>query len=125
MKHTLQHAKYSGSNPQLALLALRATPVDNKIPSPAELLYQHQLPTTVPAKIWNTDPVMQQICDQLDEHASKMKSNAGKNAKSLAPFYAGYSVAVYDTVHKIWVPATVLHVLANDSYQVQTSDGNT
>ena len=40
-KHALQQAKYSDANPHLALLALQAMPVDSKLPSPAELLYQH------------------------------------------------------------------------------------
>ena len=39
VKHELQHAKYSSTNLQLALLALCATPIDAKLPSPAELLY--------------------------------------------------------------------------------------
>ena len=39
VKHTLQQAKYSGADPQLALLALWAMPIDTKLPSPAELLY--------------------------------------------------------------------------------------
>ena len=39
VKHALQWAKYSSANPQLALLALQATPIDTKLPSPAELLY--------------------------------------------------------------------------------------
>ena len=39
VKHALQCAKYSGADPQLALLALQATPIDAKLPSPAELLY--------------------------------------------------------------------------------------
>ena len=42
-KHALQQAKYSGANPHIALLALRAMPIDSKLPSPAELLYQCQL----------------------------------------------------------------------------------
>ena len=40
VKHALQRAKYSGADCQLALLALRATPIDTKLLSPAELLYQ-------------------------------------------------------------------------------------
>ena len=55
-KHALQWAKYSGAIPHLALLALRATPIDSKLPSPAELLYQCQLRTTIPAKIHNSNP---------------------------------------------------------------------
>ena len=55
VKHVLQHAKYSSANPQLTLLVLQATPIDAKLPSPTEFLYQCQLRTTIPAKICNTD----------------------------------------------------------------------
>ena len=40
VKHTLQQAKYSGTDPQLTLLAFQASPIDTKLPFPAELLYQ-------------------------------------------------------------------------------------
>ena len=51
------------------------------------------------------------------------KSQADKHCKSLAPLYAGQLVAMYDTLCKIWVPITVVHVLPKDSYQVCTSAG--
>ena len=53
-------------DPQLALLALWATLIDAKLPSPAELLYQCQLRTTIPAKICNTDPAALQVCAWID-----------------------------------------------------------
>ena len=37
IKHALQQAKYSSADPHLALLALQATPINTKLPSPAEL----------------------------------------------------------------------------------------
>ena len=40
VKLALQQAKYSGANPQLILLALQTTPINTKLPSAAELLYQ-------------------------------------------------------------------------------------
>ena len=43
VKQILQHAKYSGCDPHLAVLSYRATPLDSKIASLAELLYQHRL----------------------------------------------------------------------------------
>ena len=61
MKHALQCAKYSGADPQLALLVLQAIPIDAKLPSPAELLYQCQIRTTIPARIHNTDLAALQI----------------------------------------------------------------
>ena len=56
IKHALQRAKYSSADPQLTLLALWATPIDTKLPSLAELLYQCSLRITIPAKIHNKDP---------------------------------------------------------------------
>ena len=125
IKHTLQWAKYSGANPQLALLALWSTPIDNKLPSPAELLYQCWLRTTIPAKIHNSDPSAMQVCEQIDTCFEAAKSQANKCSKTLAPLYAGEPVAMYDTLWKIWVPATVICVLPQNSYQVCTSNGST
>ena len=61
VKHALQHAKYSGTNPQLALLVLPATSIDAKLPSLVEILYKHQIRTIIPARIHNTDPTALQI----------------------------------------------------------------
>ena len=63
VKHALQCTKYSGADPQSSLLALQATPINAKLPSPAELLYQHQIRTTIPARICNTDLAALQICE--------------------------------------------------------------
>ena len=45
VKHTLQHAKYSGTNPRIALQHLKATPVDAKLPSPSQMLYNCKIHT--------------------------------------------------------------------------------
>ena len=78
IKHTLQQAKYSGADPQLVLLALWATPIDSKLPSPAELLYQCQLRTTILAKIHNNDPSAIQVCEQINTCSEAAKSQADK-----------------------------------------------
>ena len=65
IKHALQQAKYSSADPHLALLALPATPINTKLPSPAELLYQCRLRTTILAKICNNDPAASQVCEQI------------------------------------------------------------
>ena len=107
------------------MLALRDTPIDTKLPSPAELLYQCRLRTTIPAKICNNDPSAIQVCEQTDTCSEATKSQADKCSKTLAPLYAGQPVAMYDTLRKIWVPATVICVLPWSSYQVCTSNGST
>ena len=123
VKHALQHAKYSSANPQLTLLVLRAAPIDAKLPSPAELLYQHQLRTTIPAKIHSTDPAVLPVCEWIDSHSDAFRALVDKHCKPLAPLYAGQAIAMYKTLWKIWIPATVVCTLPKDSYQVGTSDG--
>ena len=125
VKHALQQSKYSSADPHLALLALQATPIHTKLPSPAELLYQWQLRTTIPSKICNSDPSAIQVCEQIDTCSDAAKAQADKHSKTLAPLYAGQPVAMYDSLRKIWVPATVIHVLPWNSYQVHTSNGST
>ena len=125
VKHALQWAKCSGANPQLALLALWATPIDTKLPSPAELLYQCWLRTTIQAKICNNDPSAIQVHEQIDTCSEAAKSQADKCRKTLAPLNAGQHVATYGTLWKIWVPATVICILPWNSYQVCTSNGST
>ena len=100
-------------------------PIDRKLPSAAELLYQCQLRTTILAKICNSDPSALQVHEQIDTCSKAVKSQADKCSKTLAPLYAGQPVATYDTLQKIWVPATVICILPWNSYLVCTSNGST
>ena len=107
------------------MLALRAASIDTKLPSPAELLYQCQLRKIILAMIYNSNPSAIQVCEQIDTCSEAAKAQADKCSKTLAPLYAGHLVAMYDTLRKIWVPATVICVLPQNSYQVCTSNGST
>ena len=100
-------------------------PIDSKPPSPAELLYQCHLRTTILAKIHNSDPSAPQVHEQIDTCSEAAKLQADKQSKTLAPLYAGQPVAMYNTLQKIWVPATVMCVLPWSSYLVCTSNGST
>ena len=100
-------------------------PIDSKLPPPAELLYQCQLRTTIPAKICSSDPSALQVHEQIDTHSESAKAQADKCSKTLVPLYAGQPVATYNTLQKIWVPATVICILPWNSYLVCTSNGST
>ena len=125
VKHALQWAKHSGADPHLALLALRASPINTKLPSPAELLYQCWLRTTILAKICNSDSSATHIHEQINTCSESAKAQADKHSKTLVPLYAGQPAATYDTLQRIWVPATVICILPWKSYQVCTSNGST
>ena len=88
-------------------------------------MYQCRLRTTILAKICNNDPSSIQVCEQINACSHAAKSQADKCSKTLAPLYAGKPVAMYDTLRKIWIPATVICVLPWNSYQVHTSNGST
>ena len=60
-KHTLQHAKDSGTNPRIALQHLKATSDDAKLPSPSQMLYNFKVCTTIPSRMCNTDPAVLQV----------------------------------------------------------------
>ena len=100
-------------------------PINSKLPSPAEMLYQHHLRTTIPAKICNSNSSAMQVHEQINTHSEATKSQVDKCSKTLAPLYAGQPVTTYDTLRKIWVPATVICILPWRSYLVCTSNGST
>ena len=54
VKNCLKKAKAQKQNPQLALLSLHATPIDNTLPSPAELLFNRKVQNQIPHIIRHT-----------------------------------------------------------------------
>ena len=123
VKHTLQHAKYTGTNPRITLDHLRDTPVDAKLPSLSQMLYNHKIHTTIPSRISSTEPAALQVQEHLEDWAEHAKSYADKCSKQFAPSYAGQPIATFDTLRKIWIPTTVVCVLPENSYQVHTANG--
>ena len=64
-----------------------------------------------------------QIHEWIEAHSDTSKPQADKWCKSLTPLYAGQHVVMHNTLHKIWIPASVVCVLLKDSYQVHTNNG--
>ncbi|PIK53023.1 hypothetical protein BSL78_10084 [Apostichopus japonicus] len=56
VKQTITKARQSKYDVHLAMLSLRATPIDNHLPSPGELLFNRKLRSSIPTKIPNTQP---------------------------------------------------------------------
>ena len=90
VKGLLTHAKCSGQDLYLTLLAYRSTPVDSHLRSPAKMLYQHALHTTVPQRIRHKDPYAAAECERLEEHATQSAANHDHTGcRRKAPLYAG------------------------------------
>ena len=88
-------------------------------------MHSNEPSTAILAKICNNNPSSIQVHEQINTPSEAAKSQADKCSKTLAPLYAGQPVAMYDTLRKIWIPATVILVLPQNSYQVYPSNGST
>ena len=64
-KKTLKKAKATNSDPYLALMCLRSTAIDGKLPSPAELLLGRPLQDNLPRRI-QASPNNDDITERLD-----------------------------------------------------------
>ena len=125
VKGLLTRAKYSGQDPHLALLAYRSTPFDAHLRSPAEMLYQRPIRTTVPQRIRNKDPKAEADRNRLNDRATQSASHHDRHSRIKSPLYAGQTVSVLNDAKTLWLPATIIRQAAHGSYLVQVIGGGT
>ena len=71
VKNKLDKARKTGIDPYLAMLSIRATPISDKIPSPAKLLLGQKLQINMPSYATppdNREITMQQLTQRKDSH---------------------------------------------------------
>ncbi|XP_030851766.1 uncharacterized protein K02A2.6-like [Strongylocentrotus purpuratus] len=115
------------SDIQLALLLWRTTPISEKLPSPAEVLMNRQLRTTLPAKLQRTQPDADDIYNQLQERQNSQKFYFDKHARraDLPELYLGQDVRYRNPVSRRWCPATVdTRAEGQRSYILQSPEGS-
>ena len=121
----MMKCKASGRDFDLALLALRTTPLDATLRSPGEILngrkYRSTLPEIPPRNIARKN---KQIRERLQQKQSKSAEYYNRSVKGKDELVVGQSVRLYNLKQKVWEPATVTG-LANTprSYFVQRFDG--
>ena len=122
VKRALKKAKRSHSDPNIALLCLRATPIDNKLPSPAELLLRRQLQDNLLRKI-QSDHTHDDIISRLQERPVQQKYYHDQHIAALPSLVPASDHSEPKTLE--WKPAVVLDKAGGvpRSHLVSTASG--
>ena len=124
VKNTIYKAKQAKADVKLALLCLRATPIDYKLQSPAELLHGRKVRSNLPIKIANKLPDRDFVYDRFKMRQDIQKSYHDRNVKELNPLVPGQHVNIQDQDTRKWSPATVIATRPEPrSYEVQSQSG--
>ena len=128
VKNLLQKCKESGSDPHLAMLCLRTTPIDHHLPSPAEMLnsrvYQSNLPSVSQSTLFPTKDG--EINDKLQARQDLQKFYYDRSSKELPEVYPGDSVRILDPFSHKWEPGVVKDKTQTPkSYVLDMPSGNT
>ena len=125
VKHAMKKSRQSGQDLDLALLCLRTTPIDSKLPSPAELLNGRKAQSTLLTKIVDTRQDYDEMRERLQERQDNMVYQRDQHARDLPPLHNGQAVRFRDQDGR-WKPSTVLNKTPNPrSYILATPSTNT
>ena len=95
VKAALRKAKNTHSDPDMALLCLRTTPIDHKLPSPAELLLGRAIQDNLPRKI-PRDALNEVVTPRLEERQELQKFYHDRSARQLPALTPGQRVSIQD-----------------------------
>ena len=122
IKQVLHKTFRSGGDLHMALMCLRATPIDDHLPSPAELLMGRKIQTCLPTRI-RSAPDHSAVKQRLQERQSIQKNQFDVHSKELAPLVTGQKIWLQESAGK-WIPArVVLKCPEPRSYLVETLNG--
>ncbi|XP_038061713.1 uncharacterized protein K02A2.6-like [Patiria miniata] len=124
VKRTMTKARACGQNISMALLCLRTTPVDSKLPSPAELLCGRKVQSNLPVVIQNTSEHKDQTYQRLQDRQAQQKAYQDRSAHDLKPLHPGQLVRVQDPRTGLWTPAQIKQRCEEPrSYVIVTPNG--
>ena len=120
VKRTLEKAKKTGEDTEMALLCLRATPIDNELPSPAELLFGREIQDNM-LRILDSCVSGERIVQRLRTKQYNQKRYYDQNTRILPNLTAGQKIFIQNHNTQNWAPATIERKLeAPRSYDVET-----
>ena len=116
--------KAKTQDPDMSLLCLRATPIDHKLPSPAELLLGRPIQDNLPKKI-PRDSSNEAVGPRLEERQELQKFYHDRSARQLPELVPGQKVTIQDPTTLKWKAAEVEERLSAvpRSYVITTPTG--
>lgn len=123
VKLLIKKAVDSKTDPYLALLNYRATPLSHGR-SPAELLFNRQLKTRITQLLENECALDKGLVEKRQKDKLQQKRNYDRGSKELSKLEPNDRVKLHNGKH--WgLEARVLQNVAPRSYEVQTQEGTT
>ena len=106
--YLLSSIEYMATNtdPLVALLCLRATPINSTLPSPAELLFGRPIQDNLPKKI-PKGKTTEEVTSRLLQRQAAQKYYHDRNTKPLQPLKPGQSINIQDQRRQTWRPAEI------------------
>lgn len=106
VKKCMYKCDHSGQDFELAMLSLRATPLDSHLPSPAELLNGRKYRTTMPSTNIGV-PAQAEVRQRLEVRQTKAKETFDQHAKAKEDLAVNQPVRIYNKDSRRWDPAIV------------------
>ena len=118
--------KAKTQDPDVGLLCLRATPIDHKLPSPAELLLGRPIQDNLPKKI-PRDSSNEAVGPRLEGRQELQKFYHDRSARQLPELVPGQKVTIQDPTTLKWKAAEVEERLSavQSSYVITPDWGKT
>ena len=97
------------SRPILGSTSIHSMPIDAHLHSPAKMLYQQIICTTVPQQIRHTDPHADAEHDHLNQCATQSAEyHDQQGCSKKPPFFTGQTVSVLNDTKNMWLPAIII-----------------
>ena len=123
VKHALSKAMKNGQDPAMALLCLRATPIDRMSKSPAEILLGRKIQDNLPRRFIRK-PEEDKHYEHLNERQQEQKREYDQHARPLPIIVPGQPVNVRNPLTSRWEPGRVTDVLPHRSVEVDLEKGS-
>ena len=127
IKQCLKKCAAAGHDPYLAMLIYRATPLNNSIPAPAELLNGRKYRALLPTRSLQQNAHSQLVREHMLDGKVRSSQQYNQHAKDLPPIPKHQQVLVQvDPNQNKWSPATVTGTPGSHnprSYSVTTPSG--